>query len=331
MANIYRVVAEHVAPRKGFSDVVQPTGPIMSGQLHQGANMQLTYNSLIQLNYNDSLELGNSLILPQTCAAGSRVKHDSPEHYSYSCSPEHKHCLGLKVPTKFVATCTPGIQRNVRRSFPVNQQVADKEKGRTANPTLWDYCFLNHQDYQYIAVTQDNKVALGNPVTYENFVDQPSGDSLVFFRCRRLISLRAAVIKNPAVLSPSSLTCSMDSKSSRGSLTDTWSDLLFFLPVAITESRWNWWCSVCTDYFAFQLLTWCSPENILVVFTLIVSWCKNGNAPECGNTAEASNHIVKWSNNMACSHDTQTRPKFVYLFLGTPNEFPDSTPTVASR
>ncbi|NLU14765.1 MAG: host cell division inhibitor Icd-like protein [Serratia liquefaciens] len=31
---------------------------------------------------------------------------------------------------------------------------------------------------------------------------------------------------------------------------------------------------------------------------------------------------------MACSHDTQTRPKFVYLFLGTPNEFPDSTPTV---
>lgn len=38
MANIYRVVAEHVAPRKGFSDVVQPTGPIMSGQLHQDAN-----------------------------------------------------------------------------------------------------------------------------------------------------------------------------------------------------------------------------------------------------------------------------------------------------
>jgi hypothetical protein len=31
---------------------------------------------------------------------------------------------------------------------------------------------------------------------------------------------------------------------------------------------------------------------------------------------------------MELSHSTQTRPKFVYLFLGTPNEFPDSTPTV---
>lgn len=31
---------------------------------------------------------------------------------------------------------------------------------------------------------------------------------------------------------------------------------------------------------------------------------------------------------MAFLHSTQTRPKFVYLFLGTPIEFPDSTPTV---
>ncbi|WP_419236593.1 host cell division inhibitor Icd-like protein [Serratia fonticola] len=31
---------------------------------------------------------------------------------------------------------------------------------------------------------------------------------------------------------------------------------------------------------------------------------------------------------MACQHSTQTRPKFVFLFLGTPNEFPNTTPTV---
>ncbi|WP_232096026.1 host cell division inhibitor Icd-like protein [Serratia rubidaea] len=31
---------------------------------------------------------------------------------------------------------------------------------------------------------------------------------------------------------------------------------------------------------------------------------------------------------MACSHDTQTRPKFVYLFLGIPEDFPGTTPTV---
>lgn len=202
----------------------------------------------------------------------------------------------------------------------VVQQLLDKGKGSIANAALWDDHFLNKKHCQYIAEPQTRY--------YENFVGQLSSDSLDFLRCRRLISLRAAVTKKPAVLSPSSLSCSMDSRSSRGSLTDIWSDLLFFLPVAITGSRWNGWCSVCTDYFAFQLLTWCSPGNILVVFTLIVSWCKNGNASECWNTAEASNHNVSWSNTMACSHDTQTRPKFVYLFLGIPEDFPSTTPTV---
>lgn len=31
---------------------------------------------------------------------------------------------------------------------------------------------------------------------------------------------------------------------------------------------------------------------------------------------------------MACLHDTQTRPEFTYLFLGTPSDKPDSTPVV---
>jgi hypothetical protein len=31
---------------------------------------------------------------------------------------------------------------------------------------------------------------------------------------------------------------------------------------------------------------------------------------------------------MACSHDTQTRPEFTYLFLGTPSDKPDATPVV---
>jgi hypothetical protein len=30
---------------------------------------------------------------------------------------------------------------------------------------------------------------------------------------------------------------------------------------------------------------------------------------------------------MACSHDTQTRPEFTYLFLGTPSDKPDATPS----
>ncbi|HEM8505046.1 TPA: host cell division inhibitor Icd-like protein [Citrobacter koseri] len=31
---------------------------------------------------------------------------------------------------------------------------------------------------------------------------------------------------------------------------------------------------------------------------------------------------------MACSHDTQTRPEFTYLFLGTPSDKPNVTPVV---
>ncbi|EOX8474182.1 host cell division inhibitor Icd-like protein [Salmonella enterica subsp. arizonae] len=31
---------------------------------------------------------------------------------------------------------------------------------------------------------------------------------------------------------------------------------------------------------------------------------------------------------MACFHDTQTRPEFTYLFLGTPSDKPNTTPVV---
>lgn len=42
----------------------------------------------------------------------------------------------------------------------------------------------------------------------------------------------------------------------------------------------------------------------------------------------ASNHNVTEAYIMACSHDTQTRPEFTYLFLGTPSDKPDATPVV---
>jgi hypothetical protein len=145
--------------------------------------------------------------------------------------------------------------------------------------------------------------------------DYSDGSALDFLRWRRLISPCAAAIKNPAVLSPSSLTFSMDSKSSRGNLTDTCSDLLFLLPVAITESYTIRWCSVCTIIFLIQSLTWCSLVDTLVVFTLSVSWCIHGNAPQCSNTGRASNHNVNEAYTMALQHSTQTRPKYQYLFL----------------
>ncbi len=93
-------------------------------------------------------------------------------------------------------------------------------------------------------------------------------DSLGFLRCRRLISPFAAVIRNPAVLSPSSFSFSISSKSSRGSLTESCRERLFFLPVAITETSCLRWCSVYTSKLIIKHLKWCSLGYTVVVFTL---------------------------------------------------------------
>lgn len=116
-----------------------------------------------------------------------------------------------------------------------------------------------------------------------------SSDCLVL-RCLRLISAFAAVTKKPAVLSPSLLSCSIRSKSSRGSLTETCNDLLFFLPVAIPRTPSNRWCSVCTRKLNFQMLTWCSPLTILVVFTFVCIGDRNSETPQWWNTNGASNY-----------------------------------------
>lgn len=194
-----------------------------------------------------------------------------------------------------------------------------KEKGSTANAAFWDDCLLNQKLYQYIAEPQDRH--------YESFVGQPSGDSLAFFRCRRLISPSMAVTMKPEVLSPSALTDSIASTISWGTRAFNDCDFALTVPVAIDFPLYVRWATVYTEINQFKYLTWATPLN-KVGHTLIVSGYQNGNAPECGNTAEASIHNVTGDNTMELSHSTQTRPKFVYLFLGTPNEFPDSTPTV---
>lgn len=87
------------------------------------------FNQLINLNCRKSRELANTLILFQTCNPGSR------EGEEYSGSPEHKHCLG-----SLVIHCGCPYE---------NQHPTGKEKGRTADPTLWDDRFFNHQENQH--------------------------------------------------------------------------------------------------------------------------------------------------------------------------------------
>ena len=151
--------------------------------------------------------------------------------------------------------------------------------------------------------------------------------SLAFLRWRRLISPMAAVIRKPAVLSPLFLTHSISSNTSCGTRTFTCFDLLFTEPVAITDSPRVWCYSLYAKKNHIQYLTCYAPSN-KVNSTLIKPRHKNGNASECGNTTEASNHNVRWSNIMACIQHTQTRPEFTWRFLSASERYPTAKPLV---
>lgn len=263
--------------------------------------------------------MANSLILAKTCAAVSREtkRCDSPS---------------LKARTKSANRCTPSMQ---------------KEKDNAANVALWDDCFFNHEENQHYAERQDNRLSLSESVYspssrgkdyYENFVGhistytksvgQPSGDSLDFLRCRRLISLSMDTEINCPVLSPGNFTCSMLSIISCAIRAVTDCDLAFLGPVAISAPNDCRCKTIYTKLISLEGLTCKTLWFYLVSYTLIDSRLKMATSRGATNTSGTSNQTVTKDNDMACLHDTQTRPKFVYLFLGTPNEFPDSTPTV---
>lgn len=78
------------------------------------------------------------------------------------------------------------------------------------------------------------------------------------------------------------------------------------------------WCdSVYTKNESQKGLTCDSLETNLNHTSLL--WCDSQRQRPgvLGTTTEASNHNVSWSNIMACSHDTQTRPekKYRWRFL----------------
>jgi hypothetical protein len=87
------------------------------------------------------------------------------------------------------------------------------------------------------------------------------------------------------------------------------------------------WNPVYRNNGAIKRLKW-NPFGVYTGFHFGVAAPKNSKAPVDCSPTRASNHTVIRSNTMACLHDSPTRPKFVYLFLGTPDEFPNSTPTV---
>ena len=168
------------------------------------------------------------------------------------------------------------------------------KKGGISNPTVWS----------------DTKARI------RALVD--SGSDLAFLRCRRLISPFAAVIRNPAVLSPSSFSFSISSKSSRGSLTESCKERLFFLPVAITETSYIGWCSVYTRKLIIKHLKWCSLGYTLVVFTLSTAKAQVRHKTAKPRGALTPSGLLTKPlvevTVMAGSQHTQTHPKFQYFF-----------------
>ena len=273
--------------------------------------VRLTYghcNPLKELDYNESLE-----------SAGNK-------HEKYSGSPEHQHCLGsaiifrgcikenqqraVEVPTNNVESCNGSAfllyegnqQRTVLYRNPDLAYERVVPQSHEVNQTAKRYAENNPSLRGAVhSITESNPVQL-------------SDSDLAFLRWRRLISPMAAVIRKPAVLSPLFFTDSISSNTSCGTRTFTCFDLLFTEPVAITDSPRVWCYSLYAKKNQIQYLTCYAPSN-KVNSTLNKPRHKNGNAPECGNTSEASNHNVNRSNIMACIQHTQTRPKYQYRFL----------------
>lgn len=145
--------------------------------------------------------------------------------------------------------------------------------------------------------------------------------------CRREISPRIAVTMKPALLSPGCLTPSINSITSCGTRTVVSCDLAFLFGVAIPEIPKHKCVSVYRKKKYKKELTCVSCINI-VKHTKQEIGNTMFNAPDCWSSTEASNHNVSEVYIMACSHDTQTRPEFTYLFLGTPSDKPGVTPVV---
>lgn len=209
------------------------TNLVISGQLHKTLWVTFGYSQTSR----------NSLILAQTCRAGSReIKHrDSPslpvrrnpliklncaktkqlpnslilsrnaqsvcreiKDEQYSGSAEHKHCSGSAV-----------IQNGCNNE---NQQVTGKEKGGTENTALWGYGFFHHELNQHLAARQDlqlvknylqNPHMLNDNANLRNYKNQHLAEQPVRI-CETFVGHRVTVSKpvQPSGASLAFLRCS---------------------------------------------------------------------------------------------------------------------------
>ncbi|ESM85601.1 hypothetical protein L380_01589 [Enterobacter roggenkampii MGH 34] len=210
---------------------------------------------------------------------------DKGEQYSGSWQNNVKR--GLEAPTKNVESCE------------------DNQPSLRGEPLHNSLIVAQNRPFLRGAV---HSITGSNPV-------QLSDSDLDFLRCRRLISPSIAEVTNCPVLSPSAFRFSIASTKQSGTRASIRFDLAFTDLVAICGFRCIWCPTIIIERkynssldVSHTLLLACVPH-------LDFGKVRNGNAPGCRSSTEASNHNVNRSNIMACIQHTQTRPKYQYRFL----------------
>lgn len=344
MSNIYGVVALDNPLDKGYGDFVQQANPLKEGLLLTlstdnsligliSVRETELVNPFIQINSVDSTESANSLIMSKTCIAGT--------------SPN--------VLMKSDASHFPSRD---------DTQKAQKEKGSVRSAAPWDDYSFNHEANHYstdldnnadlrlygtlspaqtlhteIIGTQNLQVvksySQNNPeiigaVGSANDIGsvQLSSSGLAFLRCLNLISLCNALTTNCPVLSPDSLSSSTALTISCGTRTSIFLDFALTALVAIYCLHCSWCQTIVHVIFEIKSIDMSDTTVIVSCLTPKYAVSKTRSSADGCNICGASIHNVIGANTMAFTHSTQTRPKFTYLFLGTPSDLPTCTPTV---
>ncbi|MEG2267937.1 MAG: host cell division inhibitor Icd-like protein [Acinetobacter sp.] len=317
-------------------------------------------NSLIQLNSVDSTESASSLIMSKTCTAGTSpnvlMKSDFVSFPSRDDTQKAQKEKGNVRSAALWDDCSfnheenhysTDLDNNADLRHDKNQQLSHPFLGGEHILTTiggWDlrlYGTLSPAQTLHTEIigTQNLQVtkrySQNNPeiiVAVDSANDigsaQLSGSGLAFLRCLNLISLCNALTTNCPVLSPDSLSSSTALTISCGTRTSIFLDFALTALVAIYCLHCSW-CQTIV-HVIFEIKSIDMSDTIVIVSCLTPKYAvsKTRSSADGCNICGASIHNVIGANTMAFTHSTQTRPKFTYLFLGTPSDLPTCTPTV---
>lgn len=166
------------------------------------------------------------------------------------CDPKHKHgddsryqaggqlpcLLGPYCAAIFIRSEREYFFRNSSRTKAHGANLSDSCSSAIFSCSLFVFCDGVLVDSLLVIVCTCKAMRRN---TSHHGADSNYSDSLALRRWRRLISPFAAVTRNPAVLSPGSLSCSISVITSCGILTVVICDFAFFAPVAISGSPDN--------------------------------------------------------------------------------------------